>query len=168
MPLCTLEMTGMPSILQMQKICKRMALAVFTASLLGCAVPASQSEMPVAEPPAFLNAEMLTGVDWMAVEIDGIPVVTAPQPRLRWLDENRVSGSGGCNQFAGRSQLAFDRLALGPLAATRMACVAAPQGQEDKFFTALERTRRIGLSDGALILSDEGGKTLLRLVRSPK
>lgn len=116
----------------------------------------------------FLNAEMLVGDEWSAVLIDGIPVVSAPQPRLRWLDENRVSGSGGCNQFVGRSQLAFDRIALGPLAATRMACVAAPQGQEDKFFKALELTRRIRLSEGALILSDEGGTTLLRLVRSPK
>lgn len=152
----------------MHKICRYLMFWALTAGLLGCAVPVSQSDMPVAEPPVFLNAEMLVGAEWSAVLIDGIPVVSAPQPRLRWLDENRVSGSGGCNQFVGRSQLAFDRIALGPLAATRMACVAAPQGQEDKFFKALELTRRIRLSEGALILSDEGGTTLLRLVRSPK
>jgi len=154
--------------MQIQKGCRSIVLAALAASLLGCAVPASQSDMPVAEPPAFLNPEMLAGDDWVAVVIDGVPVVNTPQPRLRWLDENRVSGSGGCNQFAGRSHLAFDRMTLGPLAATRMACVAAPQGQEDRFFKAVELTRRARLLDGVLVLSDGEGKTLLRLVRSPK
>jgi len=151
-----------------QKICQSMVFVGLTAGLLGCTVPLSQSEMPVAEPPTFLSADMLVGDEWSAVMIDGIPVVNAPQPRLRWLDENRVSGSGGCNQFVGRSQLAFDQLTVGPLAATRMACVASPQGQEDKFFKALELTRRIRLSEGALILSDGGGTTLLRMIRIPK
>ena len=146
--------------MQLHKNCKSLVLAAMTASLLGCAVPASQSDMPVAEPPAFLNMEMLAGDDWMAVMIDGIVAVHAPQPRLRWLDDNRISGSGGCNQFAGRSSLAFDRMTLGPLAATRMACMAAPQGQEDRFFKALELTRHARLSEGALILSDDAGKPL--------
>jgi heat shock protein HslJ len=147
---------------------KYLLLAAIATGLLGCAAPSSQSDRPVAEPPAFLSVEMLVGSDWLAEVIDGVPVVNAPQPRLRWLDESRISGSGGCNQFVGRSNLAFDRMILGPLAATRMACVAAPQGQEDKFFKALELTRRARLSEGGLVLSDDGGKTLLRLVRSSK
>jgi heat shock protein HslJ len=60
--------------------------------------------------------------------------------RLQFLDDTRVAGFGGCNDFSGSYKLYGARLSLGPLAATRKACVQ-PEGvmaQEAAFLRALE------------------------------
>ena len=131
------------------------ALVLGAASVLlaGCAVPTAQS---------------LSEDTWVAVAIDGVAAVVPAPPTLRWTDTGRVSGSGGCNQFSGKYTLEFDRMAFSALAATRMLCVPAPQGQEDKFFKALELTRRVQLADGGLLLLDEQGQPLIRMVKGSR
>lgn len=128
-------------------------LGMASVLLAGCAVPTAQS---------------LSEDAWVAVAIDGVAAVVPAPPTLRWTDTGRVSGSGGCNQFSGNYTLEFDRMAFSALAATRMLCVPAPQGQEDMFFKALELTRRVQLSDGGLLLLDEQGKTLVRMVKASR
>jgi heat shock protein HslJ len=60
--------------------------------------------------------------------------------RLQFMDGGRVAGFGGCNNFSGSWKLDGNKLSLGPLAATRKACVQ-PEGvmaQEAAFLRALE------------------------------
>jgi heat shock protein HslJ len=66
----------------------------------------------------------LGGTEWTLVERAGEPVElgddeTAPHLVLD-LEEAHVTGSTGCNRFAGAFPLGEDELRFGPLATTRM------------------------------------------------
>ena len=144
------------------------------AFLSGCAVAptntASGSGGAVAEPvpsaPVALTALVLAGTEWAALAIDGKTQVVNPKPKLRWLTADKITGTGGCNGFTGPSVATPDSLRLGPLASTGRACLSMPGSQEDMFFKALELTRKAKLERDQLVLMDEAGKQLARLVRT--
>ena len=77
-------------------------------------------------------------------------------------DGMRVSGSGGCNRLTGGYQRDGRTLKIGPLAATRMACLDAERGAlESSFVGALQATASYSLLGGnQLTLLDAGGRTL--------
>lgn len=137
---------------------KPVAMAVLVLALTGCDIAPVQ---PQAGP---VSGAQLQGTEWVASYIDGIAGVAAPAPRLRWTAPDRLAGSGGCNSFMGRAVVEQGALTLGPLAATGKMCLTAPQGQEDRFFKALESTRTVRLQDGQLLLEDATGRLLARLV----
>jgi heat shock protein HslJ len=80
------------------------------------------------------------------------------------LEDGRAHGSGGVNRFAGEYTIDGDRLALGPLAATRMAGPPEANRAELAFFAALERAARVTVAGGRLVLADADGAELLRFV----
>ena len=89
-----------------------------------------------------------------------------PVPRLRWSSAEQISGSGGCNAFAGRAVVNQGALQVGRLAATGRLCVVLPQGgQEDRFFKVLESAHTVRLVDGQLVLQDAAGQTLARFAK---
>lgn len=149
------------------------------AALLGaCAVapsgkapsssPSSPST-PVAAAPAPVApaALALAGTEWSAFAIDGKAEVVNPKPKLRWVSADKVSGTGGCNGFVGPSVSGSSgSLVLGPLASTGRACLSMPGSQEDLFFKALELTRKARMERDQLVLMDDNGKQLARLVRA--
>jgi copper homeostasis protein (lipoprotein) len=70
----------------------------------------------------------------------------------------RVSGSGGCNRVMGAFvQAGIDRLTIGPVAGTMMAC---PDGMDTEraFLTALDRVRSFNILGSILELYDEAGR----------
>lgn len=107
----------------------------------------------------------LQGSDWSVIALDGIDAIAEPVPWLRWTGQDHVGGSGGCNNFAGKFVMEGERVVIGPLAATRMLCVPVPQGQEDKFFKAIENSRTLRLQGNELRLMDFNGKLLVHLRR---
>ena len=141
------------------------------AALLGaCAVappstsPTSPSN-PVAAPTAP-TALTLAGTEWAAFAVDGKAEITNPKPKLRWLSADKIAGTGGCNGFSGPSVATPDSLRLGPLASTGRACLSMPGSQEDLFFKAIELTRKARIDRDQLVLMDESGKQLARLLRT--
>jgi putative lipoprotein len=119
---------------------------------------------PVALP---LVSDAMVGSQWIAVTIDGVIPVVQPRPSLRWMGVDQVAGNGGCNGFTGKVTLNGDRsVRFGALAATGKACLTAPTGQEDLFFKALEQTRSAQLENGDLVLLDQNGKVLARLIQT--
>ena len=97
----------------------------------------------------------LSGTSWTLVELNGQPVLPAGEPlTLNFAaDEQRVSGNGGCNQFSGPYTQNGDSLDIGPLIATRRACVdPAANAQETAYFQALESTTRYSIERGQLVL----------------
>ena len=63
--------------------------------------------------------------------------------------------------------IAGSNLSFKPAAATRMMCPPALMDQEQKFFSALERTRSyaIDADTGKLLLHDAAGKTIAQLAQ---
>ena len=143
------------------------------ALLSACAVapPSTRSTSQptsVAAPSAATGptASALAGTEWTAFAIDGKAEVANPKPKLRWLSADKIAGTGGCNGFTGPSVVAQDSLRLGPLASTGRACLSMPGSQEDLFFKAVELTRKARIEREQLVLMDEAGKQLARLLRT--
>ncbi|MGH9816401.1 MAG: META domain-containing protein, partial [Candidatus Acidiferrales bacterium] len=94
---------------------------------------------------------------WKLGELGDAPAVEAVAPRephLRLLAENNsATGSSGCNTFRGSFKLEGERLHLGPLVATRMACLDQSLArQEAEYLRALEASDRATVVDGRLTL----------------
>jgi heat shock protein HslJ len=73
--------------------------------------------------------------------------------------DGRVAGSGGCNRYSGEYTLEGDRLAIGPLASTRKACLE-PEGvgeQEVAYLAALARVATWSFREDRLELRSADG-----------
>lgn len=151
-----------------------LGILAVTAMLGACAVapssapepsaPTAATKVPQTPPPPVTPA--LAGTEWTAFAVDGKAEVVNPKPKLRWLTADKVAGTGGCNGFTGPSVAGPDSLRLGPLASTGRACLSMPGSQEDLFFKALELTRKAKVERDQLVLMDESGKQLARLLRT--
>jgi len=136
------------------------ALAV-TLALSACAI---QPKQPAALP---LLPGAMVGTQWIAVAIGGIVPVVQPRPTLRWTGMEQVAGNGGCNGFVGRATMdGAHGVRFSALAGTGKPCMSSPTGQEDLFFKALEQTRSAHLVSGDLVLMDQGGLELARLIQT--
>ena len=133
---------------------------LMVAVLGGCAALES---VPAAVP--VTSTELVAG-EWVAFAVDGVDEVVSPKPKLRWTEAEQVSGTGGCNAFAGRAVAGPQGLRIGPLRALGKPCLTLPGGQEDRFFQALEQTRTARLEQDQLVLVDAAGKTLARLLKA--
>lgn len=151
-------------------LCSLATVVFLSACAVGPSNTASGSRAtsvePVASAPEAPTALVLAGTEWAALAIDGKAQVVNPKPTLRWLSADKVAGTGGCNGFTGPSVATADSFRLGPLASTGRACLSMPGSQEDMFFKALELTRKAKLERDQLVLMDESGKQLARLVRT--
>jgi heat shock protein HslJ len=112
-----------------------------------------------------MRRRSVTGT-WLAEDIGGAGVIDNLQSTLQLSEDGSVSGTGGCNNFAGKAILAGDAISFGPLAATRMACVPAVNDQEAKFFDALSKTQSWRIdATGKLELFDSAGTRLALMAR---
>lgn len=126
---------------------------------------ATTSTTPAAaDAPAFDAA--LIGSIWLAEEIGGAGVIDNLQSRLQFVSGSQVAGHGGCNSFTGAAVLTADKLAMGPLASTRMMCPPAVMDQESRFLRTLETVRSARVDHDLLYLKDASGQTVLRLSRT--
>lgn len=79
-----------------------------------------------------------------------------------------LSGSAGCNTYAGRFRLDGDRILIEEVFASEMMC-SAPEGvmgMESAFLGALATASHYRVDAGWLTLSDAGGTSLLRFQAS--
>jgi len=104
---------------------------------------------------------------WLAEDIDGGGVIDRLQTTLEIRDDGIVTGTGGCNRYAGSAIIRGRSIKFLPLASTRMACSTAAMRQESKFHATLEKVRswRIDQRQRKLILLDDQGFEMMRLSR---
>ena len=136
-------------------------------ALLGACAVAPNRPTDVKRPPEVRLVDAnLFDIEWTVFAIDGVPEVVSPKPRLRWINASSVVGTGGCNGFAGKVVSNLPSVRFGAIVATGKACLTLPGGQEDKFFRVLELTRTARLEDGRLVLLDDSGAVVARLLRA--
>jgi len=114
------------------------------------------------------DVAMLTGADWRLVELKGqpaLPVEASKRPWLHFGDSSHVFGSGGCNRATGSYTLHGRSIRIGPMAATKMACLdSALTRQEDQFLSALDAADRAEITGDTLVLS-KGSERLATMTR---
>lgn len=108
----------------------------------------------------------LVGTRWMATGINNgragvISSVTLEAARITatFDDDGRITGFGGCNGFGGSYTLDGGSMHIGPVTATRKACIE-PEGVgelEGWYFAALERVATWSIRDDRLQLRDRDG-----------
>jgi heat shock protein HslJ len=107
----------------------------------------------------------LRGTYWKLVRLGDQPAEAAEKPREAHLvfaaDSQRVSGSGGCNRVIGQFTLEGDKLQIGRMAATLMACPTG-MAQEQALVKALARVERYRIRGSHLELLDAAGAVLVR------
>lgn len=100
---------------------------------------------------------------WKLTSLGGSPIVTASSQREAHLilqpANRRVTGSGGCNRLSGSYQVNGDRISLGRVASTMMACIDGMKTEKD-FLKALGRVNRWRISGQRLELLDAAGTPL--------
>ena len=114
-------------------------------------------------PRANPGSAPLENTYWKLTSLGGSPVVTASRQREAHLilqpANRRVTGSGGCNRLSGSYQVNGDRISLGRVASTMMACVDGMK-TEQNFLKALGRAVRWRISGQRLELLDAAGTPL--------
>ena len=120
---------------------------------------------PTAVAPATAGDPPLREIYWKLVQLGEKQVVVTDQQREPNLvfhsDQNRVTGSGGCNRLTGSYTVEGHSLRFGGIASTRM---AGMQGMETEtaFLAELDKVRTWKTSGQQLDLYDAGGKLLAR------
>ncbi|MGB0907248.1 MAG: META domain-containing protein [Maricaulaceae bacterium] len=100
----------------------------------------------------------LAGSEWSPENVNDI------EQYVQFGAAGDVSGHGGCNRFFGTYEQSGERLTIGALASTKMACTGKMQA-EAGFLNNLQSTRRIEASHMRLVLKDEGETPLMILRR---
>jgi heat shock protein HslJ len=136
----------------------RPATCLFAALLGGCAA---------APRPAPVSLDVHGA--WVIEQARSAPLLDKRRARLVLGRDGRLSGHGSCNAMSAAFTLAGERIGIGPIATTRMACGELLREQEDRVLTALElaATARVR-PDGLLELRDAEGRGVLRATRVPE
>lgn len=125
------------------------------ASMVLAVIPVTASAGPSAVSP-------LTGKVWVLTSLAGKAPLAGTELLAEFTPTRRVSGSAGCNRFAGTYRVSGSTIRISPSATTMMACAGPIQRQETAFLNALSSARSFAVRRGALILRSSGGRVLAR------
>ena len=85
---------------------------------------------------------------------------------VQFKTKGEMSGFAGCNNFFGQYEQNGERLIVGPLAATRKACLDRPiMDKERAFMNALQDTHHIEATYKTLVLKNADGDVITTLRR---
>jgi heat shock protein HslJ len=105
------------------------------------------------------------GSEWRLEDLGGRGVLDRVQATLAFPEAGRVTGNSSCNRFFGSYTLMQDRIALGQLAGTRMACAPAVDEQETRYLDALQKAQRLEVRGTTMLMHVQGLEKPLRFVR---
>lgn len=111
---------------------------------------------PSPEAPAILK---LTGKDYRISAIGGQPVSGQRPMTVKFGEDGRVGGFGGCNTYGGSFGESDGKITFGDLISTMMACLDPRAGaQEGALYAAFKGTATFAPgADGKVILTGENG-----------
>ncbi len=112
------------------------------------------------------DQRVLAGTDWRLISIGPAGgeagLVAGTTVTLSFAEDNRASGSTGCNSYSGTYQVRGDTISFGRLISTKRACLDQNANQqEQRFLATLEASTRFRMTSNRLtILSDRGRSAL--------
>ncbi|MDF0750796.1 META domain-containing protein [Marinobacter sp. 71-i] len=131
--------------------------ALFTVLLLAGCVSSPARENSGGD----VVAMPLTNTYWQLVSVAGEPVPETDRqqkPHILFLDDGRVSGFSGCNQYMGDYRVTGENLLFDSMSSTLMAC---PDNLTEKLlFAAFAKTVGVNLEGIELRLLGEAGEEL--------
>ncbi|MCZ7589673.1 MAG: META domain-containing protein [Gaiella sp.] len=126
------------------------------------AVAALTAATAVATASGSTSASPLTGKAWILTSLAGKPPLADTELTAEFTPKLRVSGSAGCNRFAGSYRVSGRTIRISPSATTMMACAGPIQRQETAFLNALSSARSFAVRRGILLLRSSDGRVLAR------
>ncbi|ELR99074.1 YbaY family lipoprotein [Gloeocapsa sp. PCC 73106] len=112
-----------------------------------------------------VSGNQLSGSRWLLEDLTGQGVIDNLQTTIEFADDNRLSGSGGCNRYFTSYELKGDSFQVGIIASTQMMCPEATMNQEQNFFQALEKASNLRLEGPYLFIDVEGYDAPLKFTR---
>jgi heat shock protein HslJ len=129
---------------------------------------ASGSSLAVFAPfqPASLTGE------WQALAINNgkeavVSVQNGTTVTAIFGADGKLSGNAGCNTYNGTYTTDGDKITIGPLATTRMACEQAVMDQETAYLNALANAATFNLGKDSLELRDANGALQVDYITVP-
>jgi heat shock protein HslJ len=121
-------------------------IALLIAAVLAITVAACSS--------SGTGGHSISGTAWTVTSVGGQAAVAASPPTIQFGADGTIHGTTGCNQYNGTYTTDGEKLTVGPLATTRMACAdPAVNTQEAAFTTAMSGTTSWAIgSDGNLTI----------------
>lgn len=149
----------------------RLILALCLAS--GCGGNPSDTGTPEASAPQAAPAGTgratlppdLAGTSWVLQNVAGRPVLEDMRSTLAFRPNGQIAGLGGCNGYTGTATVTGERITIGPLATTKMACPQPAMEQEARFLDALAKAERFGVAGTNLYLHSTGLEQPLAFIR---
>ena len=108
-------------------------------------------------------AENLPGSEWGPIEVNAESFSPVKDIFLRFEQDGRYFGNGGCNTFRGYFVTNEDAILLGPAATTMMACPEEISTQEFTFLQALMSVRSFERNGTMLTLKNAAEDEVLKL-----
>jgi len=139
--------------------------AFTSAACQGSSAPLTTPTAPIPDSSASSTAatSSLFGATWRLSEINGQKALPNVRVTAVFGAEKSLSGSGGCNRYAGAATANDGKLTVSPLATTRMFCPEpGVADQEDAYLSALSKATGYVVADAELRLTaGAGGATLV-------
>lgn len=106
------------------------------------------------------NKTLNTGI-WEIVEIGDINKIDVGTTININMEEQRISGNAGCNNFFGSFNITDNSIEFSQLGATRKLC--SDMATENLFFANIEKVKYFKLQNETLHLQSENEVTLIKL-----
>ena len=107
----------------------------------------------------------LPGSSWVLTNLTGAPVGIGTPITLN-LEAEKLSGTDGCNNYAGAYTVYGGKISVDKnLISTMMACTDSVMQRAGAYITALTQAAAFKIDGQQLILSDAGGKALATFTR---
>jgi len=136
------------------------SLPVLLVGSVSVAVLAVSAATAVATSSRATAASSLPGKIWVLGSLVGKAPLKGTELTSEFTAKRRVSGSAGCNRYAGTYKVSGSTIRISPLATTRKACTEPIERQEIAFLNILSRARSFVVSGATLTLKSAGGQGL--------
>jgi heat shock protein HslJ len=107
------------------------------------------------------SSDPLKGTSWQLMTLGGSALIPGSEINA-FFEEGQVGGSAGCNSYGGSYQVSGDKLTIGEIVQTEMACLDPPgvMEQEQEYLQLLGQARSFSIRGHELRITTSTGETL--------